>query len=468
MNVLPRPAMGDLLDKLRTLIDPARVFTDFTHLDDLSWDALSEGRIHPLNRPPITLPLCTVQPCSTDEIRSIVQLANEERTPVVPYGGGSGLMGGALSVAPAIVLDLRLMAQVLEIDAEAQTARVQAGAVLENVEKRVNEDGFILGHDPWTLPVATIGGAISTNSVGYRAGMYGSMGEQVLGLEAVLPLGEVLRIRALPKTSVGLDLKRLLIGGEGCFGIVTEATIRIFPQPRRRALHTIVFPSFEHGFTAIQQISLHALKPALLDFGDDDAGHHGGAVLYLGFEGHEEIVDIQEKLALRVCTEHGGKQSSEEEAQVFWRARHDIARHFMRNRRQRRERGRDGVFRDWIHVALPASKVLAFRQAAFAVVKKRGVSLQETGLWIQPELLSMRLGVEDRGNHAAQLTLEECVFELLRLVQRMGGSMEYTHGVGIKLAPLMAEEHGYGLEVMRQIKAALDPNHIMNPGKMGL
>jgi len=102
------------------------------------------------------------------------------------------------------------------------------------------------------------------------------------------------------------------------------------------------------------------------------------------------------------------------------------------------------------------------------VIKRHGVRLQESGLWVQPELFSMRLGSEDDGTANAQLALEEAIEELLRLVQQMGGSIEYTHGVGVKLAPLMAEEHGYGLEVMRQIKRTLDPNNIMNPGKMGL
>ena len=140
----------------------------------------------------------------------------------------------------------------------------------------------------------------------------------------------------------------------------------------------------------------------------------------------------------------------------------------MQNRRQRRERSRDGVYRDWIHVALPASKVLSFRAAAMEIAKKRGVQVLESGLWIQPELFSMPLGIQDDGTNKAQLALEETVDELLHLVHEMGGSMEYTHGVGVKLAPLMAEEHGYGVEVMRRIKKTLDPNGIMNPGKMAL
>src|ERR1041384_7433756 len=192
--------MAELLERLARIVGKDHLITDPARLDEISWDALSEGRIHPAHKPPAALPLCIAVPDSTAQVRDIVGVANENKTPLIPYGGGSGLMGGALTIRPAIVLDLRRMNRVVAIDAEAMSARVQAGAVLESVNAALNERGFILGHDPWTLPVATVGGAISTNSVGYRAGKYGSMGEQVLGLEGVLASGEKLRTRSEENT----------------------------------------------------------------------------------------------------------------------------------------------------------------------------------------------------------------------------------------------------------------------------
>jgi alkyldihydroxyacetonephosphate synthase len=465
---MDKPLQDRVLGKLARIVGPQQITTDETALDELSWDALSEARLHPLHRPKIMPPLCSVRPSSTGQVREIVLLANEDNVPIVPYGGGSGLMGGALSIRAGIAMDLREMNRIVAVDAEARSARVEAGAVLEDVEKALNRDDFILGHDPWTLPVATVGGAISTNSMGYRGGLYGSMGEQVLGLEAVLPSGEVLRTRAVPKASVGIDLKSLLIGGEGCFGVITESTLRIFPKPEKRVIYGFRFDSFEVGYHAIQSMFLRRLRPAVLDFGDPDDKLAAGAVLYLGFEGISGVVDTEGKRAIAICEEFGGTGLSDQEAERFWNDRHEIARRFIRNRRQRRERGRDGIYRDWIHVALPASKVLPFRAAAIEIAHKRGVDVLESGLWIQPELFSMPLGIVDDGSKTAQLALEETVGELLQLVHEMGGSMEYTHGVGVKLAPFMAEEHGYGLEVMRQIKKTLDPNNIMNPGKLGL
>jgi alkyldihydroxyacetonephosphate synthase len=185
--------MDRIAGDLARLIGTERISVDPSQLDELSWDALSEGRIHPQHRPELHRPTCIVKPQSTDEVRRVVEFANAEMISVVPFGGGSGLMGGALSIRPCIALDLRHMNRILDIDTEAHTARVEAGIVLESLDTTLSQSGFILGHDPWTVPVATIGGAISTDSVGYRAGIYGSMGEQVLGLEAVLPNGEVLR-----------------------------------------------------------------------------------------------------------------------------------------------------------------------------------------------------------------------------------------------------------------------------------
>jgi alkyldihydroxyacetonephosphate synthase len=464
--------MSDIVAQLVEAIGADRVFTDPEKLDELSWDALSASRLPPEHRPEIITPLCAVAPAATEEVRRVVALANSERVPLVPYGGGSGLMGGALSIRRSIVIDLRAMDQIIEICEQSRSARTQSGVVLETLERRLNETGHILGHDPWTVPVATIGGAISTNSVGYRAGRYGSMGDQVLGLEVVLPNGEMLRTRAVEKSSAGIDLNGLFVGGEGCFGIVTEATIRIFPQPEVRLLHALLFESFEVGYLAIQGLFHQGLRPALLDFGDSGDDSSGGAMLYLGFEGIKESTTAEAARALSICRAAGATELPQEEAERFWRERHAVARRFLTNRRERRDRGKDGIYRDWIHVALPAAKVLPFRRAAIDIVERRGVRLYESGLWIQPELFSMPLMIDEKTansrNQDAHSVLEKTVEELLGLVLQMGGSMEYTHGVGVKLAPLMAAEHGYGFEILRQIKKTLDPNNIMNPGKMGL
>ena len=460
--------MEALAQKFAAILDSDQIVTDRRFIEEVAWDALSESRIAPQPLVQPQWPICVVQPRSTADVQGIVKIANEEMVPLVPFGGGSGLMGGALSIRPGVVIDTRSMKKILDIDPVSRSARVQCGVVLESLDERLSDHGFMLGHDPWTVPVATVGGAISTNSVGYRAGVYGSMGQQVLGLEAVLPRGEILRTRAVGKHSAGPNLNFLLIGGEGCFGVVTEATVRIFPRPESRMFAAVRFKDFETGYIAIQRCFEKRVQPALLDFGDSADKLDSGAMLYLVYEGNAAVIEAEAAVARSVWLAHGGTPADDKLAEEFWQHRHATARRFMANRKQRRKRGRDGIYRDWIHVALPSSKVLCFRLAAIELIERHGLTLQESGLWINPELFSLRLGATREQTANAHEAMQRCIEQLLRLVQELGGSMEYTHGIGVKLAGLMRDEHGYGLDVLRQFKKILDPNQIMNPGKMAL
>ena len=448
------------------MLGAASVLTDADETDLYSWDALSPSRIHPGHPIVPVHPLCVCTPASAAEVQTVVGVANEARLPLVPYGGGSGLMGAAASLTPGIVVDLRRLNAVLEVDAIAFTARVQAGVVLEDLEFRLRESGLMLGHDPWTLPVATVGGAVSTNSLGYRGGKYGSMGSQVLGVEAVLPQGQLCRTRSVAKSSTGIDLNHLFIGGEGCFGILTEVTLRVFPVPEARSLHAFRFESFTRGFEAVREFFAAGLRPILLDYGDETEDPEGPSILYLGFEGKAELVAAEEGVALAACLERGGERLDDEKARRFWEERHAAARRFAADRSERRRRSAAGVHQDWVHVALPASRVLAFRREAIALAAARGVRFRESGLWTGPELFSLRLSKE--GGEPARAELGDAILALLRNVHGFGGSVEYCHGVGVKLAPLMAGEHGDSLELMRSVKRCLDPNGIMNPGKLGL
>ncbi len=459
-------AHAGAVGRLTALLGPDSVLTDPDELDLHAWDALGQSRIHP-GRPIVPVhPLCVCTPASTTEVQAVVDVANEARVPLVPYGGGSGLMGAAVSLTSGIVVDLRRMNAVLEIDTAAFTARVQAGMVLEALDSELQQSGVMLGHDPWTLPVATVGGAVSTNGLGYRGGKYGSVGSQVLGVEAVLPEGPVCRTRGVAKRSTGIDLNHLFIGGEGCFGILTEVTLRVFPVPEARSLHAVRFDSFARGFEAVLAFSAAGLRPILLDYGDETEDPEGSSILYLGFEGKAEVVAAEEGVALAACRDRGGVRLAPDKAQGFWRERHAAARRFAANRGERRKRNDTGVHQDWVHVALPASQVLAFRREALAVAAARNVRFRESGLWTGPELFSLRLSRE--GGEQARAELGDAVSALLRTVHRFGGSVEYCHGVGVKLAPLMSHEHGDNLELMRSVKRCLDPNGIMNPGKLGL
>ena len=469
-----------LAQQLSDLLGPGGVSGAPADLRLHAADALRPGRLAPGMAPDATGPQWVVWPRTLDQVQGLVRLANQARTPLVPYGGGTGLMGSAMPVFGGIVVDLTRMAAVRRIDAEDRRVVAEAGAVLSDVDHALQRQGLMLGHDPWTAGVATVGGAISTNSLGYRGGQYGSMGEQVLGLEAVLPDGRVISTRPAPKSSTGPALHHLLIGGEGCFGIVTAATLKAFPQPEQRRFHALQFPDFEAGYRAVEDLFAIGLVPALLEYGEEFAAPtpagwtdaevpDGSTELFLVFEGYAEMVAAQERRALVVCRSRRGQPMPESVAREFWDNRHRIAARFAA---QRRETGlppylqptESGPIADFVHVALPASRVLEYRRRCLDLAAASGVWVRDCGLWNRPELFSLAL-VDGAGDAARLYRTANAVIEL---AQDLGGAMEYCHGVGLRLAHLMGREHGEGLEALRAIKRALDPLGILNPGKLGL
>jgi len=435
---------------------------------EFRWDALGPWRGFPEYDALSPQPLVVARPRTTEEVSGIVQLTAQQGIAIVPYGGGSGLMGGAIALRPSVVIELKRMDSIFEMDSENLTVRVQAGVILEALEQALNRDGLILGHDPWSLPIATVGGAISTDSLGYRGAKYGSIGDQVLGLTAVLPDGSIFDRTTPAKTSVGPDLRRLFIGTEGCFGIVTEATLRVFREPELRSMRAYRFRRFEDGFAAIVEMHGIGLAPALLDYGEHpgDGAEPAPATLYLGFEGFREEVGAQKRRVRLICTKAGGRSVGRGEAKAFWKRRHDIAIGFAERRRQggTRPRPAGGAF-DFVHVTLPRSRVLGFRAASTALLEANAVRAVEYGIWCWPELFSVTMTADGAD---AREHLSGAVDELLSLARDMGGSIEYCHGVGVRLAHVMEREHAHGLEVMRSIKRALDPEGILNPGKLGL
>jgi FAD/FMN-containing dehydrogenase len=228
------------------------------------------------------------------------------------------------------------------------------------------------------------------------------------------------------------------------------------------------FPSFEAGFGAVAEMFALGLRPALVDLTEEPPG--GEVLLYLVFEGCEEEVEAQQARALRVCCESGGEDLGPGEALHYWDTRYEIAEvyrkelmHYPPRKRWKRLRVRF----DYIHVALPLSRVLEYKARCHKILTRRNIRVQEYAIWTQPELFSLLMFSTALGGEPA-VGMGEAVDELLSLAQDMGGTMEYCHGVGIKLAHLLGREMGVGLEVVRAMKRALDPNNIMNPGKLGL
>ena len=455
----------DLIERLKGLLEPSRVVTEEAEVGRYSQDALTPSRAFD------AAPLLArrgdvlVRPKSTQEVSWVVKVAREFAAPVIPYGGGTGVMGGITPLRGGIIVDLGLMNGILEISPQDMTATAEAGVILEDLGAALAEQGLMLGHDPWSVPIATVGGAISTNGVGYRAAAVGPMGAQVLGLEVVMPSGDVISTRSVPKTSSGPDLNHLFIGSEGVFGIITKATLRVYREPEERVFSTFRFQTFEDGFGALTEMFGLGLRPAVVDLADDFEGVH----LYMVFEGYRELVDAQSANARRRFAPHGRDATWGRRRRPYtgtpvtgWRKPIGTASLIRRTGEAFRPPGRSF---DYLHVALPVSKVLDYRLKCESIFKKYDVRGAEFAIWTEPELFSMVLvpGTDTRSED-----MPKAVEEALTLAQDMGGIMEYCHGVGVKLAHLLPREMGNSLEVVRAMKMALDPQNIMNPGKLAL
>src|SRR5436190_23867010 len=240
-------------------------------------------------------------------------------------------MGGARPTFDSIVLDLRNMRRVRSIDAASGTATVEAGIVLEALDRRLRKRGLTLGHDPWSRPRATVGGAIGTNGIGYAGYLRGTMGDQVLGLEVVLADGTIVRTRPAARSTTGLDLRRLFIGTEGTLGIVTAATLRVFPVPEREEIHAFRLRDFPVGLRCISRLYDAGLVPSAMDFeetfpapGLPWGSGAGPPTLYLEFAGAREIVAASWRVARRYLRAVRARALPDRDAREYWRTRHDI------------------------------------------------------------------------------------------------------------------------------------------------
>ncbi|MBM3939849.1 MAG: FAD-binding oxidoreductase [SAR202 cluster bacterium] len=260
---------SSFLDQLAAVTGARHVATDEESRERASFDAFGPRRF------PHTSPLAearvdaVARPASTAEVSAIARLANEHRVPLIPYGGGTGVMGGVVPLRGGVSVDMRRMSAVLDVRRADRLARAQSGAYLADLEAAALANGLMLGHDPWSVPVATVGGAISTDGVGYRASKYGSMGDQVRALEVVLADGTVARTRPLPRQSAGPRLNGLFVGAEGSMGIITEATVELFPQPETRAFLTFGFGGFEAGHPAARRLFDIGLTPSLIELTEE-------------------------------------------------------------------------------------------------------------------------------------------------------------------------------------------------------
>ena len=419
-----------------------------------------------------SLPDAVIAPRTTQEVAEIAKICNEYRIPIVPRGSGTNLCAGTCPVEGGIVLLFNHMNRILEIDEENLTATVQPGVVTLDLAKAVEEKGLFYPPDPGSMKISTIGGNISENSGGLRGLKYGVTRDYVLGLEVVLANGDVIRTGGkLAKDVAGYDLTRLFVGSEGTLGIVTEATLKLIPMPETKQTMLALYQDLEAAARSVSKIIANKIIPATLEFLDqptlevvEDFARIGlptnvKAVLLIEQDGPKEVVERDMKKMADICRAEQAVSvqlaRSEEEAEALRTARRAALSALARLKPTT-------ILED---ATVPRSEIAKMVKAINEIAEKYQVKICTFGHAGDGNLHPTC--PTDARNREEMEQVERAFEEIFAKAIELGGTITGEHGVGVMKAPYLEWKLGpAGIAAMKAVKQVLDPNNIMNPGKV--
>ncbi len=448
------------IEHLKTLVSGS-VSTNETILDQHGRD---ESAIPPVR------PSAVVMPRSTEEVSKVLKYCNTEKIPVVAFGAGSSLEGHVLPLFGGISLDLTEMNKIIEIKTDDLVVRVEPGVHRMALNEKLATQGLFFSVDPGAD--ATLGGMASTGAAGTTTVRYGAMRDNVLALTAVMADGTVIRTgRETRKLSAGYDLTRLLVGSEGTLAVITELTLRVFGIPEKMAAAIVRFPSLSDGVTAATAIVRSGIAIARCEFLDakciKNVNSHDGLNLSemptLFFEFHGSPVGVAEdaQSVKEIVEEFGGSEfewtADEGARRKLWQARHNAY---------------------WAGIAAHPGKRAVSTDAAVPLSKlSEAVQIAEQILSKHPYPFSILGHVADANFHCFIVTdpakpeeledVRHITHEITMKMIEMGGTCTGEHGIGSgKIAALIEETGAPAVSIMKLIKQTLDPNNILNPGKV--
>lgn len=452
-----------ILNKIQKMItDESRILTEKQDLLSYSFDG-SFGYFEPE---------MVIQPLNKYEISNIVKLANTYRFPIYPRGQSTSLSGGPLPVKGGIVLDLSRMTQTLQIQPDNLIAIVSPGVITANIHQAAELHGLIYPPDPSSSSICTIGGNLAENSGGPRGLKYGVTKDYVLGLEVVTPTGEVIRTGGKTiKNVTGYDLTKLIVGSEGTLGIITEAVLKLIPKPKSTETLFASFNDIETAGAAVSKILTSGILPSKLEIMDKGCIHsveayepsglplNAEAILLIEVDGHPQATKEDIKEIANQCIDLGAQHvliaRSEEEKQQLWKARKLISPAITRIKPTK-------ISED---ATVPLSQIPNMFKKLKEIRDKYQLNLVVCGHAgdgnLHPNI------VTDIRDSEEMVRVEKAVEEMFRCAVELGGTLSGEHGIGNMKAPFMEMELGKeGLQLMKLIKEAWDPNQIMNPGKI--
>lgn len=415
-----------------------------------------------------------VLPQTTEQVSQVLQLAVKTQLPIVPRGMGSGLAAGSIPIPEgSIVICLTRMNRILELDTQNATVQTEAGVVTANLQATVEKAGLFYPPDPSSIRHSTIGGNIACNAGGPRCLKYGVTGDYVLGLTVVLADGKVLKVGGKPiKDVTGYNLKGLFTGSEGTLGLITEALLRLIAKPKFARTALAEFNSLEMATQTVNAILAAGIIPATLELMDqtaivciEEAMHLGmqtdiEASLLIETDGADEQTVLHEiESAAQICKKQGARSvkmaQNELERNNLWQARRSISPALAR--KAPNKLGED--------ITVPRSSIPEVVQRLRQISKKYDLPIVIFGHAgdgnLHPNILF------DKRQPDQWAKVEQMVAEIFNASLEAGGTLSGEHGVGLLKRPYMEQALGpVSLELHRQIKQALDPLNILNPGKM--
>ena len=409
-----------------------------------------------------------VQPTTTEQIRAVLQLANASGLPVTVAGGRSGVCGASVPAHGGIVLDTTAMQGIVVIDDASLTLEVLPGTFGDELEAELARRGYTLGHWPQSITLSTVGGWLACRSAGQYSTRYGKIEDMVVGLEVVLADGSVVHTGGAPRAAAGPDLTQLFVGSEGTLGVITRAWLRLHPAPPAERRAAYAFATFEAGVEVCRRVLRRGATPAVLRLYDEaeskrSHGTEGTANLLVLDEGEPALIDAVMGIVADECALAGATALDVELVERWMHHRNDVSALEGLTRK--------GFVVDTMEVAVPWSAVGpvfdAARAALLAVPSARAATCHLSHSYGDGACLYFTFAA------TPALDQREATYVALwdagtRAVLAAGGNLSHHHGVGLNRSRFMAEALGPSLAVLDTIKAALDPNGILNPGKLGL
>ncbi len=457
----------EIIQKLTEIVGKDNLYTSFEDLYCYTYDASFIKADFKQD-----LAGVAVYPGNTEEVALILKLANLEKIPVVPRGAGSNVCGGTISIGDSIILVLKRMNKILELDRKNLIAVVEPGVITGQLQSEVEQAGLFYPPDPASLAFSTMGGNVAECAGGPRGVKYGVTRDYVIGLEVVLATGEVINTGGRTiKNVTGYDMTKLFTGSEGTLGVITKIIVKLIPLPEAKNTMLAVFSEIDQASETVSEIIASGVVPTTLELLDNiyirnieeytkvGLPTDAEAVLLIEVDGDKEVLDKQIRKIEVICQQLGAVQiriaKSKEEAEELWRARRSAFPAVARVKPT--VIGED--------VTVPRSSIPTMVRRIREIATKYNVIIAVLGHAGDGNLHATLL--TDETNQEEWVRVEKAIEELFVAAVELDGTLSGEHGIGrVKSKFITLQTGEVGLEIQRRIKQALDPNNILNPGVM--